>query len=189
MAEPNIRDWLESQAIGNIMLLDEKFDSSFMGYLYFPGQSHVALYDAAGCLSTLIQDGLNDSEAGSLFMALQACDVPGSPRFLFRPGGAEVRSIRAAHREGPPDTDEILLGEVLNGTKDFATVAAQFSAEDFQRPEHRRIFTRMAELHGRGEPINRIFVANELMKYNELEACGGLSYLCGLGDFEEVTNG
>jgi replicative DNA helicase len=35
----------------------------------------------------------------------------------------------------------------------------------------------MAELHERGERIDRITVANELLRFNELEACDGLSYL------------
>ena len=40
----------------------------------------------------------------------------------------------------------------------------------------------MGELHERGEKIDRITVANELMKFNELEACDGLSYLVSLDD-------
>ena len=40
----------------------------------------------------------------------------------------------------------------------------------------------MGELHERGENIDRITVANELMKFNELEACDGLSYLVSLDD-------
>ena len=37
-------------------------------------------------------------------------------------------------------------------------------------------------LQERGEKIDRVTVANELMKYNELEACDGLSYLVSLDD-------
>jgi replicative DNA helicase len=89
----------------------------------------------------------------------------------------------------PPDADEILLGEILNGTKDFDTVAAQFSPDDFRSEKHRRIFTRMAELHECGEPIDRVHVANELMKHNELDVCGGLSYLVKLSDYGEYQYG
>ena len=40
----------------------------------------------------------------------------------------------------------------------------------------------MGELQERGERIDRVTVANELMKFNELEACDGLSYLVSLDD-------
>ena len=40
----------------------------------------------------------------------------------------------------------------------------------------------MGELQERGEKIDRVTVANELMKFNELEACDGLSYLVSLDD-------
>jgi replicative DNA helicase len=48
--------------------------------------------------------------------------------------------------------------------------------------KRRRIFRRMGEIQERGEKIDRITVANELMKPNELEACDGLSYLVELDD-------
>jgi replicative DNA helicase len=40
----------------------------------------------------------------------------------------------------------------------------------------------MGELHERGERIDRVTVANELMRFNELESCDGLSYLVSLDD-------
>jgi replicative DNA helicase len=40
----------------------------------------------------------------------------------------------------------------------------------------------MGELQDRGEKIDRITVANELMKFNELEACDGLTYIVSLDD-------
>ena len=40
----------------------------------------------------------------------------------------------------------------------------------------------MGELNERGESIDRITVANELMNCNELESCDGLSYLVSLDD-------
>jgi len=83
------------------------------------------------------------------------------------------------------DADEILLGELIAGVKDFWEAAANLSAASFTRIEHRLIFRRMAELHERGEAIDRVSVANELMKFNELEACGGLEYLVGLDDAPE----
>jgi len=40
----------------------------------------------------------------------------------------------------------------------------------------------MGELQERGEKIDRITIANELMKFNELEACDGITYLVSLDD-------
>ena len=40
----------------------------------------------------------------------------------------------------------------------------------------------MGELYERGERIDRVTVANELMKQNQLESCDGLSYLVSLDD-------
>jgi replicative DNA helicase len=40
----------------------------------------------------------------------------------------------------------------------------------------------MGELNERGERIDRVTVANELMRFNELESCDGLSYLVSLDD-------
>src|SRR5207248_8050379 len=64
----------------------------------------------------------------------------------------------------------------------FIQAAGSLEAEDFSLEKHRRIFKRMADLHERDERIDRITLANELMKFNELEACDGLSYLVTLDD-------
>ena len=40
----------------------------------------------------------------------------------------------------------------------------------------------MGELHERGEKIDRVTVANELLRFNELESVDGLSYLVSLDD-------
>ena len=55
-------------------------------------------------------------------------------------------------------------------------------ADDFSLEKHRRIFARMGELYVRGERIDRVTLANELMKQNQLESCDGLSYLVSLDD-------
>jgi replicative DNA helicase len=64
----------------------------------------------------------------------------------------------------------------------FVQAAGALDPDDFSLEKHRRIFRRMGELHERGERIDRITVANELMKFNELEACDGLGYLVSLDD-------
>jgi replicative DNA helicase len=64
----------------------------------------------------------------------------------------------------------------------YILAAGTLEADDFSLEKHRRIFKRMGELNERGERIDRVTVANELMRYSELEACDGLSYLVSLDD-------
>lgn len=65
-------------------------------------------------------------------------------------------------------------------------VSCAVSAGDFARPEHRLIFERMEDLYQRGEPIDRVTVAHELIKHNQLESCGGLSYIVRLDDYRNL---
>jgi replicative DNA helicase len=43
-------------------------------------------------------------------------------------------------------------------------------------------FEMAQQLHARGERIDRLTVAEELMKHNQLEACDGVGYLVSLDD-------
>ena len=56
------------------------------------------------------------------------------------------------------------------------------TADDFSLEKHKRIFLRMSELHERGERIDRVTLANELMKQGQLQSVDGLSYLVSLDD-------
>src|ERR1022692_2904141 len=80
------------------------------------------------------------------------------------------------------DAERFVLGSILLDDSFFVQAAGSLEAEDFSLEKHRRIFKRMGDLHERDERIDRITVANELMKFNELEACDGLSYLVSLDD-------
>lgn len=80
------------------------------------------------------------------------------------------------------DAERFVLGSILLDDSFFIQAAGSLEAEDFSLEKHRRIFRRMGDLHERDERIDRITVANELMKFNELEACDGLSYLVSLDD-------
>ena len=80
------------------------------------------------------------------------------------------------------DAERFVLGSILLDDALYVQAAGTLEADDFSLESHRRIFKRMGELQERGEKIDRITVANELMKFNELEACGGLSYLVELDD-------
>ena len=78
------------------------------------------------------------------------------------------------------DAERLVLGAILVDDSYFVQVAGSLDADDFSLEKHRRIFQRMAEIAERGENIDRVTVANELMRNNQLESCDGLSYLVDL---------
>src|SRR6266403_4403224 len=80
------------------------------------------------------------------------------------------------------DAERFVLGSILLDDSYFIQTAGALQADDFSVEKHRRIFIRMAEIHQRGEKIDRVTVANELMSRNQLESCDGLSYLVSLDD-------
>ena len=94
-------------------------------------------------------------------------------------------SASATTEKGLPsnlDAERFVLGSILLDDGLYIQAAGTLEADDFSLEKHRRIFKRMGDLHDRGENIDRITIANELMKFNELEACDGLSYLVSLDD-------
>ncbi len=80
------------------------------------------------------------------------------------------------------DAERFVLGSILLDDSYFIQTAGALQADDFSLEKHRRIFSRMAEIHERGEKIDRVTVANELITRNQLEACDGLTYLVSLDD-------
>src|SRR4051812_9017979 len=80
------------------------------------------------------------------------------------------------------DAERFVLGSILLDDNFYVHAAGTIEPDDFSLERHGRIFRRMGELQDRGERIDRVTVANELMKFNELEPCGGLGYLISLDD-------
>ena len=80
------------------------------------------------------------------------------------------------------DAERFVLGAILTDDTYFVQIAGTLEADDFSLEKHRRIFLRMADVHGRGERVDRVTIANELMKHNQLESIDGLSYLVSLDD-------
>lgn len=80
------------------------------------------------------------------------------------------------------DAERFVLGSILLDDSYFIQTAGQLEAGDFSLEKHRRIFARMAEIHERGERIDRVTLANELLSRGQLEACDGLTYLVSLDD-------
>ena len=80
------------------------------------------------------------------------------------------------------DAEQLVLGAILLDDAAFVIVAGTLEADDFSIEKHRRIFSVMTELSDRGERIDRVTVANELMKKGQLESVDGLGYLVSLDD-------
>jgi len=80
------------------------------------------------------------------------------------------------------ESERLVLGSILLDDSSFISVAGTVDTEDFSLEKHRRIFERMRELSDRGEKIDRITLANELMRQGQLEAVDGLAYLVSLDD-------
>jgi hypothetical protein len=80
------------------------------------------------------------------------------------------------------DAEKFILGSILLDGSRFADIAGALREDDFALEKHRRIFARMTGMYSRGEAIDRVTLANELLKRGELESVDGLSYLVSLDD-------
>src|SRR3974390_1042594 len=80
------------------------------------------------------------------------------------------------------DAERFVLGSILMDDSVHLQVAAALIPDDFSLEKHRRIFARMNDLYERGERIDRVSLAEELMRQGQLESCDGLSYLVSLDD-------
>ena len=80
------------------------------------------------------------------------------------------------------DAERFVLGAILMDDSLYLNVAASLGTDDFSLEKHRRIFARMADLYERGDRIDRVSLAEELMRHNQLESVDGLSYLVSLDD-------
>jgi replicative DNA helicase len=80
------------------------------------------------------------------------------------------------------DAERFVLGAIMSDDSAFLQAAGTLTPDDFSLEKHKRIFLRMSELHERGEKIDRVTLANELMKQGQLQSVDGLSYLVSLDD-------
>lgn len=80
------------------------------------------------------------------------------------------------------DAERFVLGAIMSSENAFLQVAGTLTAEDFSLEKHRRIFSRMSDLHERGDKIDRVTIADELMRHGQLQSVDGLSYLISLDD-------
>ena len=81
-----------------------------------------------------------------------------------------------------PDAERFVLGSILLNDSVYLQVAGVLDTDDFSLEKHRRIFARMKDLYDRGEHIDRVTLADELIKQGQLESVDGLSYLISLDE-------
>lgn len=85
----------------------------------------------------------------------------------------------------PPNNLEAemaVIGSILVDREMMAAVSEILSAPDFYAHVHETIFAALAQLYERGEPLDKITLAEELRRRNLLERVGGLAYLTSLMD-------
>ncbi|HVN94450.1 MAG TPA: replicative DNA helicase [Terracidiphilus sp.] len=78
------------------------------------------------------------------------------------------------------DAEKTILGAILLDNSAHAEAAEKLQSEDFSLDSHRRIFLRMTELVDTGRTVDIVTLSNELARYKEIEAVGGVAYLASL---------
>jgi len=78
------------------------------------------------------------------------------------------------------DAEKTILGAILLDNAAHAEAAEHIKPDDFSLDSHRRIFLRMSELIDMGRAVDIVTLSNELSRYKEVEAVGGVAYLASL---------
>src|SRR5579859_5150115 len=78
------------------------------------------------------------------------------------------------------DAEKTILGAILLDNAAHSEAAEKIDADDFSLDSHRRIFLRMTDLMNSQRPVDIVTLANELARYKEVEAVGGVAYLASL---------
>jgi replicative DNA helicase len=78
------------------------------------------------------------------------------------------------------DAEKTILGAILLDNSAHSEAAEKLEADDFSLDSHRRIFLRMSELMDSQRAVDIVTLANELARYKEVEAVGGVAYLASL---------
>jgi replicative DNA helicase len=76
--------------------------------------------------------------------------------------------------------EKTILGAILLDNAAHSEAAEKIAAEDFSLESNRRIFLRMSELMDAQRAVDIVTLANELARYKEVEAIGGVAYLASL---------
>lgn len=106
------------------------------------------------------------------------------PRELWEGSTTTLSPVPGMDRGLPAniDAERFILGSIMMDADNFIQASVALNAEDFSLEKHRRIWYRMTDIAERGDRIDRVTLANELMNQNQLESVDGLSYLVSLDD-------
>jgi len=85
------------------------------------------------------------------------------------------------------DAERYVLGSILLNDDRSVDVAASLAPDDFSLLKHQGIFARMGDLHEHGERIDRVTLAEELTKHDQLTLVDGVSYLVSLDDGPRIS--
>src|SRR3974390_176742 len=78
------------------------------------------------------------------------------------------------------DAERTILGAILLDNAAHSEAAEKLEADDFSLDSHRRIYLRMNELLDSQRAVDIVTLSNELSRYKEVEAVGGVAYLASL---------
>jgi replicative DNA helicase len=78
------------------------------------------------------------------------------------------------------DAEKTILGAILLDNAAYSEAAEKLEADAFSLDSHRRIYLRMGELVDAQRPVDIVTLSNELARYKEVEAVGGVAYLASL---------
>jgi replicative DNA helicase len=79
-----------------------------------------------------------------------------------------------------PDAEYAVIGALMVQGDLHDIAAGMLTANDFHEPNCRRVWTAIGELRGKGEPVDKISVAQYLRSRNQLDGIGGLDFLTAL---------
>ncbi len=78
------------------------------------------------------------------------------------------------------DAEKTILGAILLDNAAHSEAAEKLDASDFSLDSHQRIFLRMTDLMNVQRAVDIVTLANELVRYKEIETVGGVAYLASL---------
>jgi replicative DNA helicase len=80
------------------------------------------------------------------------------------------------------EAEMAVIGSILVDREMMATISEILQPQDFYALLHETIFSALMQLYDRGEPLDKITIAEELRQRGVLEKVGGLPYLSSLMD-------
>ena len=80
------------------------------------------------------------------------------------------------------EAEQAVLGAIFIEPEALTVATELLIPEDFYRSSHQKIFSAMIKLNDLGKAVDVITVTEELSTSNQLENCGGVSYLMELAN-------